>query len=62
MAVKTNKLETFYLNSKRIFATATRPTRKEFGQMLKICLIGVAIIGGLSYIVQLIFSVVKFTK
>jgi protein translocase SEC61 complex gamma subunit len=59
MAVKSNKFETFILNSKRVFATATKPTRKEYNQVLKICLIGMAIIGGLSYIVQLIFSIVK---
>lgn len=49
----------FLLNSKRIFAIATKPSRKQFAAMMKICLIGLGIIGGLSFIIQLIASVVS---
>ncbi len=54
-----NKIQKFWLNTRRILTIATKPTRKEYWTMMKICLIGMAIIGGLSYIVQLITSVIQ---
>jgi len=54
-----NKLQRFMLESKRIFKISTKPTKKEYMAMLKITLIGMALIGGLSYIVQLIASLVQ---
>lgn len=54
-----NKLQRFMLESKRIFKISTKPTKKEYTAMLKITLIGMALIGGLSYIVQLIASLVQ---
>jgi len=56
-----NKLQRFMLESKRIFSLSTKPTKKEYMSLLKICLIGMALIGGLSYIVQLIASLVSPT-
>ena len=53
------KLQRFWLQTRRIFAIATKPTRKQYNAMLKICLIGLAIIGGISFIVQLIAAVVS---
>jgi protein transport protein SEC61 subunit gamma and related proteins len=58
-AIQMGKLQTFWLNSRRIFAISTKPTRKQFFAMMKICLVGLAIIGGLSFVVQLITSVVS---
>jgi protein translocase SEC61 complex gamma subunit len=54
-----SKIQRFWLETKRIFTISKKPTRKEFNAMLKICLIGMAIIGGLSFVVQLISSVVS---
>jgi protein translocase SEC61 complex gamma subunit len=53
------KLQRFWLETKRIFKISTKPTKKEFMAMVKICLIGMAIIGGISFVVQLISSVVS---
>jgi protein translocase SEC61 complex gamma subunit len=56
---RTSKLQRFWLNTKRIFKISTKPTRKEFGNMIKICLIGLGVIGLLSYIFQLISQVLS---
>jgi protein translocase SEC61 complex gamma subunit len=53
------KIQRFWLQTKRIFKISTKPTKKEYMAMLKICLIGMAIIGGISFIVQLIASLVQ---
>lgn len=52
-----NKFQSFMLNVKRIFSISTKPTRKEYWTMIKICLLGLALVGGMSFIVQLISSV-----
>ena len=50
-------LKKFWMNTRRIFKISTKPSKKEFGMMIKICSIGIGVIGLLSYIVQLISSV-----
>ena len=52
-----DKLSNFYINSKRILKIANKPNRKEYWLVFKICGIGLVILGVLSYIIQLIFSV-----
>ena len=52
-----NRLQKFFLNSKRILKISVKPTRKMYGSILKVCLIGIAIIGALSYILQLIANI-----
>ncbi len=54
-----NRLQKFFLNSKRILKVAVKPTRKMYFSILKVCLIGVAIVGGLSYLIQLISNVIQ---
>ena len=54
-----NKLQKFSLNTRRILKIATKPTRKEYWTMMKVCLVGMAIIGGISYIVQLISQIIQ---
>jgi protein translocase SEC61 complex gamma subunit len=54
-----NKFQRFWLNTKRIFKISTKPTKKEFNAMVKVCLIGLAIIGGISFVIQLIASIVS---
>ncbi|MBN2156087.1 MAG: protein translocase SEC61 complex subunit gamma [Candidatus Lokiarchaeota archaeon] len=58
MAKLLSRLEKFWLETKRIFQTGRKPTKKEFGLTVKISLVGLAIIGGLSYIIQLISEVI----
>ena len=52
------KFQAFMQNSKRIFKISTKPTRKQFLAMTKICVIGLVIIGLISFVVQLIASVI----
>ncbi|MFX1256267.1 MAG: protein translocase SEC61 complex subunit gamma [Promethearchaeota archaeon] len=47
----------FVKNAKRILKIANKPSRKEYWLVFKICGIGLVILGVLSYIIQLIFTV-----
>ncbi len=51
------RLLTFSQNTKRIVKTANKPSRKEYFMVFKICLIGIVLLGAVSYVIQLIFSV-----
>ncbi|MHA1775351.1 MAG: protein translocase SEC61 complex subunit gamma [Promethearchaeota archaeon] len=57
--VRMNKLQSFWLSIKRIIKISTKPTRKEFFTMVKVAFIGMLIIGGIYYIVQLISSLLQ---
>ncbi|MHA1744437.1 MAG: protein translocase SEC61 complex subunit gamma [Promethearchaeota archaeon] len=54
-----NKVQRFFLNSRRIFRIATKPSASEFWMMVKVSLIGLAVIGGLAFIIQLIANVIS---
>lgn len=47
----------FLKNSKRIMKIANKPSRKEYFLIFKICGVGIVILGALSYVIQLVFSV-----
>ncbi len=47
----------FLKNAKRIIKIANKPTRKEYWLIFKICGLGIVVLGVLSYVIQLIFSV-----
>ena len=51
------RLVAFLKNAKRILKIANKPDRKEYWLVFKICGIGLVVLGVLSYIIQLIFSV-----
>jgi protein translocase SEC61 complex gamma subunit len=53
-----DRLVMFFQNSKRIIKIANKPKRKDYFLVFKICAIGILILGALSYVLQLIFSVV----
>ena len=53
------RIEKFWMETKRIFQTGRKPTRKEYGLTVKISLIGLGIIGGLSYIIQMIAQAIE---
>ncbi len=48
------RLKNFYQSSKRIIKVATKPSRKDYWLVTKICLVGMVILGVISYVVQLI--------
>ena len=54
-----NGIQRFWMNTRRIMKISTKPTRKEYWTMMKVCIVGLLIIGILSYIVQLISSVIQ---
>jgi protein translocase SEC61 complex gamma subunit len=47
----------FVKNANRILKIANKPNRSEYWLVFKICGIGLVILGVLSYIIQLVFSV-----
>ncbi len=47
----------FLKNAKRIIKIANKPTRKEYWLIFKICGLGIVVLGVLSYVIQLVFSV-----
>jgi protein translocase SEC61 complex gamma subunit len=53
------KINKFLLESKRIFAIAKKPTKKEYNTTLKITLVGLVLTGGISYVIQLIATILK---
>jgi len=55
-----NGLQKFFLNSRRILKISVKPTRKMYFSIVKVCLIGILIIGALSYIIQLIANIPKW--
>ncbi len=54
-----NRMRRFWLNTKRILKISTKPTKKEFGTMVKISSIGLAVIGLLYYIVQVVSQILQ---
>jgi protein translocase SEC61 complex gamma subunit len=54
-----NKMQRFWLNTKRILAISTKPTRKEFWQTVKICTVALSLVGVLSFIIQIIAALVQ---
>jgi len=53
-----DRLTNFLRNSKRIIKIANKPSREEYWMIFKIVAIGMVVLGVLSYVIQLIFSVV----
>lgn len=51
------RLAYFFQNVRRIMKIANKPSRKDYFLVFKICAIGIVLLGALSYVIQLIFSV-----
>jgi len=49
----------FFQNSRRIMKIANKPGRKDYLLVFKICAIGILILGVLSYVIQLIWTLVN---
>lgn len=52
------RIKNGFSDTKRVLKIANKPDRKEYFLTFKICAIGLVILGALSYVLQLIFSVV----
>ena len=51
-----NRIGNFFQNTKRIMKIANKPGRKEYFTIFKICAIGIALLGAVSYVLQMIFT------
>ena len=49
----------FYQSTKRIVKVATKPSKKDYWLVTKICLIGMVVLGAIPYVVQLIFQLLS---
>lgn len=56
--MKGKDIEDFFVNSRRLLRYASQPDRNLLFQMGKIILITFAILGGLAFVIRLIFSAV----
>ncbi len=50
----------FFQNSRRIIKIANKPGRKDYFLVFKICAIGILVLGVLSYVIQLIWTLINF--
>ncbi|GAB4308869.1 MAG: hypothetical protein Kow0069_07470 [Promethearchaeota archaeon] len=57
MPQEKSKLGRFWQNTRRIAKISKKPSKKEFWLVVKICLVGLAILGGLSFVIQLIAAI-----
>ena len=54
------RLGMFFQNTKRILKIANKPGRKDYFLVFKICAIGILVLGVLSYVIQLIWTLINF--
>ncbi|MBY8983134.1 MAG: protein translocase SEC61 complex subunit gamma [Candidatus Lokiarchaeota archaeon] len=50
------KIVNFFMNMKRIMKTANKPSRKDYFTVFKIVLIGMILLGVISFVIQLILN------
>ena len=53
------RIGVFFQNSKRIIKIANKPGRKDYFLVFKICAIGILVLGVLSYVIQLIWTLIN---
>ena len=51
-------LRSFFQSASRLLKLATKPGRTELWLSIKICFLGVIVIGGIGYLIKLIGSVI----
>ena len=49
----------FFRNARRIMKIANKPGRKDYFLVFKICAIGILVLGVLSYVIQLIWTLIN---
>ncbi len=53
------RIGVFFQNTKRIIKIANKPDRKEYLLIFKICAIGLGVLGALSFVIQLIWTIIN---
>ncbi|MBN1216012.1 MAG: protein translocase SEC61 complex subunit gamma [Candidatus Lokiarchaeota archaeon] len=51
-----NRLVNFFMNVKRILKTANKPNRKDYFSVFKIVIIGMVLLGVISFVIQLVLE------
>ena len=54
-----SRLKSFTLESRRVFRITKKPTKEEFKAIVKISSIGIAVIGIIGFIIQIIWRLVS---
>ena len=49
----------FFRNARRIMKIANKPGRKDYFLVFKICAIGILVLGVLSYVIQLLWTLIN---
>ena len=53
------RIGVFFQNTKRIIKIANKPDRKEYFLVFKICAVGLLVLGAISYVIQLIWTLIN---
>jgi len=53
------RINSFLQSTKRIIKVATKPSKKDYWLVTKICLIGMVLLGAISYVIQLVFTLLS---
>lgn len=54
-----SRLKSFILESRRVFRITKKPAKDEFKAIVKISSIGIAVIGIIGFIIQIIWAIVS---
>ncbi|MFX1298821.1 MAG: protein translocase SEC61 complex subunit gamma [Promethearchaeota archaeon] len=52
------RLKDFFRNSKRVFRLSRKPTFTEVRLITRVCLLGVAVIGLVGFVIKIIFTAI----
>ncbi len=55
---KLSRFKSWFLSSIRVLRSATKPGKSEFFLLLRICFLGIVVIGILGFIIRLISSII----
>jgi len=51
-------LKNWFIAAHRLLRTASKPDRTEFLLLFKVCLLGVAILGAIGFVIRFIFALI----
>ncbi|MAG45245.1 MAG: protein translocase SEC61 complex subunit gamma [Nanoarchaeota archaeon] len=54
-----SRFKSFILESKRVFRVTKKPTMEEYKAIVKVSAIGIAIIGILGFLIQILWQMIK---
>lgn len=54
------RIKNFWRDARRIVKVANKPSTQEYWLVFKICAIGMVVLGVLSYVIQLLFTMLPF--